>query len=141
MVLRMNLKHGQAMRLGKTAEYTVWRNIHARTSDIENPNYGGRGITVCKRWTSFSSFLADMGSKPTPQHTIERIDNDGNYEPSNCRWATRKEQARNKRRNIRVTRNGETRVISEWAELIGVSCFTLYNRHRQGRDIFSSYRR
>lgn len=78
-------------------------------------SHGGRGIAVCDRWrNSFDAFVADMGEPPTPAHQIERKDNDGNYEPGNCRWATPKEQARNRRDNCRYTINGETRILADW---------------------------
>jgi hypothetical protein len=99
-----NLKHGAARTNGETPEYRSWRAMRDRCnceSHSEYKRYGARGIRVCERWNDFTLFLADMGPKPTARHSIDRIDPDGNYEPSNCRWATAIEQARNKRNSKR----------------------------------------
>jgi hypothetical protein len=89
-------KHG----LSKRPEVTVWRGMVSRCTNqnaTDYPRYGGRGIMVCDRWRLFANFFADMGERPSPKHSIDRIDNDGNYEPDNCRWATASEQRLNQR--------------------------------------------
>ena len=115
----------------KTGEYGVWGAMKRR---CYNPNstsyryYGGRGVTVCDRWNrSFIDVMADMGTRPSGAW-IDRIDNDGNYEPSNCRWSTAKEQANNTRANHRLTFRGETRTLAQWAEFLGVCQFRLCAR-------------
>lgn len=89
------------------------------------PRYGGRGIAVCARWLSFANFLADMGPRPTPAHTVERIDNNGPYAPENCRWADRTEQANNTRKNRHLTLNGATRTLAEWSRATGIGTHTI----------------
>jgi hypothetical protein len=92
--------HGES-QTGRTAEYRAWTSMKSRCINERHSkfqDYGGRGISVCQQWTnSYERFLADMGRKPTPAHSIDRIDNDGNYEPGNCRWATAKQQVDNRR--------------------------------------------
>jgi hypothetical protein len=100
-----NRKHGAAGDHAESPEYRSWVEMRRRCS---NPNfigyahYGGRGITVCRRWDDFAAFLADMGTKPSPAHSIDRINPDGHYEPGNCRWTTPKEQANNRRPRQKV---------------------------------------
>lgn len=129
-----NMFHG----MDGTPEYRAWIGMISRCNDPSVPcysKYGGRGICVCQRWMSFQHFLSDMGTRPSPQHSIDRIDNDGNYEPGNCRWATKKQQSRNIRSNRLLTLNGQTKCVSEWAEFIGIKRTTLDERLRHGWSI------
>ena len=112
------LKHGLSRIQGKPPkEYTAWQNMKARCCDETNigyKNYGGRGIKICDRWLhNYENFLIDMGPRPRGT-SLDRINNDGNYEPGNCRWATRKEQANNCRNNTLVEWKGEKYTMSEF---------------------------
>jgi len=122
-------------RLSHTPMWICWQAMKRRclnTTSKSYPNYGGRGITVCERWLhDVAAFAADMGPRPYG-YTIERIDNDGNYEPANCRWATRAEQLRNTRRNNYVTVNGTRMTIAEAAREVGVGRTTIEARLRKG---------
>lgn len=117
--------------LRHTPIYESWAAMKARCTNPRNPsyrNYGGRGIAVCSSWiSSFEAFLSDMGPR-TDGTSLDRIDVDGNYEPSNCRWASSKTQQRNRRNNRHISVNGETKTCAEWAEIKGLRLGTLWNR-------------
>lgn len=118
-----------------TPAYKCWTRIKGRCLNEQNTDYrhyGGRGIVVCNRWKdSFPNFLADMG-QPAKGMTIERINNNGNYEPSNCRWATRKEQGNNRRNNIFVTIGTETKTVTNWCLQVGLRPQRAIDRIRLG---------
>lgn len=123
--------HGQYLGGKVTREIRCWQHIKDRCYNPNNnayKNYGGRGIKICERWLeSFDNFLEDLGRCPKGM-SIERIDNNGNYEPGNVKWGTVKEQANNKRNNISITYNGETKNLAGWAIRLGISRFVLSNR-------------
>lgn len=128
--------HGHNKVGNRTPEYGSWAAMLTRCRNKNNPgfkNYGGRGITVCERWMDFSNFLADMGLRPSMRHSLERKNNEGNYEPGNCKWATRAEQANNKRNNRIIEFNGLALTVSNWARRIGIKEATLFRRLDTGK--------
>lgn len=121
----------------KTTEYRSWKEMKRRCYNPRNSQYhlyGGRGIAICDRWRkSFVNFLADMGTKPFPEATIDRFpDMNGNYDPGNCRWATKREQSQNSRKARMLTYNGETLCLREWSRRIGITHSTLIARLERG---------
>lgn len=130
-------KNGRHHMTGKK-EYKSWQGMKSRCLDPTNKDYsryGGRNIAVCKRWLdSFDNFLEDMQLSPGPGYTLDRIDNTGNYEPSNCRWTTKTTQARNRRSNKILTFNGKSHTVAEWSEIIGINRYALYGRIKLGWD-------
>lgn len=127
--------HGCAARDHRTPEHWAWTQMRARCRNPKCPsykNYGGRGISVCPRWDSFAHFLVGIGPRPSDKHSLDRIDNDGDYEPGNVRWATRWEQQRNMRTNVLLTARGETLVLFEWARRLDVEPSTIQARLKRG---------
>lgn len=119
----------------KAAEHPLYRTYSNMKTRCYNPknvaykNYGGRGIKVCDRWLkSFWMFLVDMGEKPSPKHSLERIDNHGCYSKENCRWATPEEQANNMRPNVLLTHDGQTMTAAQWAKKTGINVATICAR-------------
>lgn len=155
-VAATNLRHGRSLSCGclkderqrlsqlrhgmsHTPEHRAWDSMQSRCLNPKNnvyKNYGGRGIAICQRWLGgdgFVHFLADMGRRPGPGFSLDRFpDTNGNYEPTNCRWATMKEQQRNKRDNRPITFNGRTMLLCEWAESAGITTKLLFERLRRG---------
>ena len=126
------------MPLNKTPEYATWVAMKQRCTDPDCNSYhryGGRGIKICHRWVfSFLDFLQDMGQKPTPKHSIERKNNNGDYEPDNCVWATAKQQANNRRNNRVLTIDGKSQTVAQWAEEFNVGERGIVNRLERGWD-------
>jgi len=126
------LYHG----LKDSPEYGIWKGMKKRCYKERSRgyrNYGGRGIRVCDRWLhSFKAFYEDMGPRPTPGHQIDRIDGNGDYEPGNCRWSTRREQNRNRVDNCFYDFDGKTLCLKDWADLYGMRKGTLHDRLARG---------
>lgn len=118
-----------------TSEYKAWKGMKARCYCLTNRAYriyGGRGIKVCESWrNSFESFLADMGNKPSSKHSLERINNDGNYCKENCKWGTRAEQSANRSISVRLRLGHKTQTITQWSRELKISRHTI--RHRLDR--------
>lgn len=119
------------------AEYAIWQSMRGRCKADRSKSTGwhDRGIAVCERWQEdFANFMNDMGPRPDSSLSLEREDNDGPYSPSNCRWATAKEQSNNRRNTIMVTARGKTQSLMDWADETGISYGTLKHRYQRGWD-------
>lgn len=129
-----------------TVEYRIWGGIIDRCTNPRGKdwaNYGGRGIAVDPRWRVFENFLADMGRRPAPTLSVDRIDNDGPYAPGNCRWATHRVQSRNSRQNVLYEYGGRVKPLCDWADESGINRITFYWRFKQGwrgHRLFSRYK-
>jgi hypothetical protein len=124
--------------MSRTRAYETWSSIRDRCGNPSSTNYakyGAKGIVVCERWKKFENFLADMGQPPTPKHSIDRIDYRGNYEPSNCRWATMLEQQNNRSSNHLITAFGRTQTLQQWSRETGFNHKTLLRRIGNGWNI------
>jgi len=130
------IHHGYARAGFVTPEWKAWKSMRERCANPHAKSwdrYGGRGIRVCDRWAkSFTEFFADMGFRPSAAHSLDRIDNDGNYEPGNCRWATRTEQQNNTRKIRRITFRGQIKSASEWNDDLGFPKELIQQRLRRG---------
>ena len=130
-------KHGLSKKF--IPEYRAWQSMKNRCYNNKTSSYkiyGGRGIIVCDRWlNSFENFLEDMGERPSDYHSVDRIDVDGNYCNKNCKWSTKFEQNNNQRRTKRLTYNGETRSIGEWAKHLNISYPLISIRLKKGMPI------
>lgn len=128
--------HGYFKERNPMPEVKTWCSMKSRCYNPSNPSYphyGGAGVVVCKRWLhSICNFIKDMGKRPSNEHSLDRINVYGNYEPSNCRWATIKEQNRNKKTNIWLELNGKKMLLVDWAKKLGISQATIHSRYYRG---------
>jgi len=133
---RNTRKHGNASRSGRTVEYRAWQSMISRCTNrnfSQFKDYGGRGIAVCQAWMeSFDRFLVDVGYRPSTYHTLGRINNDGNYEPGNVEWQTRKAQQNNRRDSLFIDFNGRRMTAQQWSDELGVPRSTIIRRSERG---------
>lgn len=132
----VHTKHGYSPVGGKSKTYHAWESMRSRCcipTDVRYPDYGGRGIKVCARWSEFAAFLKDMGEAP-PDRSLDRIDNELGYSPENCRWATRMEQVCNRRNSIKITVAGVTKVLKHWCHEFSINYETARLRVRAGEN-------
>jgi len=130
-------KHGKANSQSNKA----WQDMKARCNRPTSTgykNYGGRGIIYCVEWELFENFYTDMGDPPSKLHSLDRIDVNGNYCKENCRWATMKEQSRNKRSNRVIEINGVKKCLSEWCEIYKIKYCSVWGRERDGMNIIDA---
>ena len=128
--------------MSESMEYESWSRMKNRCNNVYSKDfemYGGRGIKVCERWNKFENFYADMGARPSPKHSLERIDNDGNYEPDNCKWATIEEQNNNKRNNALFFYNGRYLTVGEGTRLLGLDYRKLYHWLNRNNMLIHNY--
>jgi hypothetical protein len=129
---------GGSHNMSRTKVYRAHRAMLTRCLNkncLQRKHYAGRGVTICKRWLKFENFYTDMGEPPTSKHSLDRINNNGNYEPGNCRWATPTQQARNTRSNKKLFYFGERKTIADWADELGIKSKVVYQRISRGWTI------
>ena len=130
--------HGQS----RTPEYNCWKAMKSRCYNVNHyaySRYGGKGVIVCKRWIdSPVKFISDMGRKPGKEYSIDRLDNNGDYTPDNCRWATAQEQTDNRVNTRKITLNGLTKTYTEWSKIYNIKWCTLYARIERGWNPLSA---
>lgn len=138
---KANAKHQRS----RSPEYKSWRGAKDRCTNTNSkdwPRYGARGITMCEQWlNSFEAFLSDMGQKPSPKHSLERIDVNKGYFPGNCCWATAREQCLNRRSTVFVTEGNETLCISDWGRKLGVTDCAIRKRLKNTGSVYGNYAR
>jgi hypothetical protein len=130
----LRIEKTSSHHLSRTLAYRVWGGMMARCYNPKSnryESYNGRGIGVCHRWHELEAFVEDMGQPPSGHYSIERINNDGDYEPSNCKWGTSKEQARNRRSTLWIEYHGETKSLAEWTEELGINYKNTWKRITQ----------